>query len=92
MHDLLIHQYNRPDFQRAFKTYYAELGCRVTNWDGLFAGMTENGDLAWLRLDDAGEAAAFILFKPIDLRSCFFEAKGGFIEEFWVRPENRRRG
>ena len=42
-------------FQRSFRTYFGELGCRVTNWEGLFAGMSEAGrDYTWTLRDEAG--------------------------------------
>ena len=42
-------------FQAAFRTYFEELGCRVTNWEGLFAAMGEAGrTYAWMHKDDAG--------------------------------------
>ena len=48
-------------FQQAFRTYFGELGCRVTNWDGLFAAMGETGrEYTWTHRDDAGRVTRFI--------------------------------
>ena len=48
-------------FQQAFRTYFGELGCRVTNWDGLFAAMGETGrEYTWTHRDDAGHVTRFI--------------------------------
>lgn len=48
-------------FQRAFRTYFGELGCRVTNWDGLFAAMGERGrEYTWTHRDDAGSVTRFV--------------------------------
>ncbi len=53
--DTLISQYDDAAFQTAFRAYFGELGCRVTNWDGLFAGMGEKGrDATWTRRDESG--------------------------------------
>ena len=105
-------------FRNAFRTYFAEMGCRVTNWDGLFAAMGETGrEYTWTHRDDAGrvthfvsginaeerdhafilrdeggEAVGFIQFTTMDMDSWFFTARGGFIREFWIRPELRRQG
>ena len=48
-------------FQTAFRTYFGELGCRVTNWDGLFAAMGETGrEYTWTHRDDAGRVTRFV--------------------------------
>ena len=48
-------------FQQAFRTYFGELGCRVTNWDGLFAAMGETGrEYTWTNRDDAGRVTRFV--------------------------------
>lgn len=48
-------------FQQAFRTYFGELGCRVTNWDGLFVAMSETGrEYTWTHRDDAGRVTRFV--------------------------------
>ena len=48
-------------FQQAFRTYFGELGCRVTNWDGLFAAMGETGrEYTWTHRADAGRVTRFV--------------------------------
>lgn len=48
-------------FQQAFRTYFGELGCRVTNWDGLFAAMGETGrEYTWTHRDDTGRVTRFV--------------------------------
>ena len=110
--------FTEPAFQTAFRTYFGELGCRVTNWDGLFAAMGETGrEYTWTHRDNAGrmtrfvsgisaderdhaflfreengDVAGFIQFTTIDMGSWFFTAKCGFIREFWIRADLRRRG
>ena len=48
-------------FQRAFRTYFGELGCRVTNWEGLFAAMGETGrEYTWTHRDGTGRLSRFV--------------------------------
>ncbi len=80
-------------FQTAFRAYFGELGCPVTNWEGLFAEMDEAADSpTWTRRDESGRVIAFIQFTMLEMTSWFFTAKYGFIREFWVAPEYRRQG
>ncbi len=79
-------------YQEAFRAYFGELGCHVTNWEGLFAEMDESADLSWTRRDETGRVIGFIQFSLMDMTSWFFRAKYGFIREFWVAPEHRRQG
>lgn len=59
--DTLINEYTEPAFQTAFRTYFGELGCRVTNWDGLFAAMGERGrDYTWKHQDENGRVTSFV--------------------------------
>lgn len=60
-HDEMTHDYADPALQSAFRAYFAELGCRVTNWEGLFAGMSEAGrDYTWTLRDEAGQVTFFM--------------------------------
>jgi len=90
--DKLIRTYDSLAFQEAFRAYFAELGVHVTNWDGLFAQMTDDGDPTILRTDDAGKVIGFIQFATICMTSSFFEARPGFVKEFWVSPAHRGQG
>ena len=92
MTDLLISDFSDIRFQEAFQTYFREIGVNVRNWDGLFREMTEDGNLAWLRLSEDGGVIGFIQFKPIALANWFFEEKAGFIREFWVAEAHRGQG
>lgn len=67
--DTLISQYDDAAFQTAFRAYFGELGCRVTNWDGLFAGMGEKGrDATWMRRDESGHVVNFVAWMNADER------------------------
>lgn len=90
--DQHITHYEGPAFQEAFRTYFAELGCHVTDWEGLFGEMTESGDETWLRMDEAGSVIGFIQFAAMEMKNWFFTAKCGFIMEFWIAPAFRRKG
>lgn len=93
--DLLIHDFYEPAYQAAFKAYYAELGVRVTNWDGLFAEMSVGEDAALVRLDEEGEVVGFLLFVASDTVTAwkgFFTTRLGCVEEFWIAPKHRRQG
>jgi len=67
--DMLMTSYDDTAFQTAFRAYFAELGCRVTNWDGLFAAMGETGrDYAWTRRDEDGRVVGFASGMSVDER------------------------
>lgn len=58
--DTLISQFDDAAFQTAFRAYFGELGCQVTNWDGLFAEMGKKGrDASWARRDGTGTVVSF---------------------------------
>lgn len=58
--DVLMTAYDDMAFREAYRTYIAEMGCRVTNWDGLFAAMGETGrDYAWTQRDEDGRVVGF---------------------------------
>lgn len=90
--DCLIFAYGDVAFQAAFRAYFTELGCHVTNWGGLFAEMDDAAEPTYIRRDGEGRVIAFIMFASIDMKSWFFETKVGFIREFWVAPEYRSQG
>ena len=53
--------FNDAAFQQAFRTYFGELGCRITNWEGLFAAMGETGrEYTWTHRGDAGRVTRFV--------------------------------
>ncbi|MBQ8313931.1 MAG: GNAT family N-acetyltransferase [Clostridia bacterium] len=90
--DKLIREYNDQAFQQAFRAYFTEMGIQVSNWEGLFAGMTDEGVPTLLREDESGQVIGFIMFSRIEMTSWFFEDRYGFIREFWVAPEQRNKG
>ena len=91
--DTLISNFSDPLFQTAFKTYFAELGITVKDWDGLFRKMSDEGDnRAYVRTDPDGGIVGFIQFKPTPFTSWFFEETCGFIREFWVSKDHRNAG
>ncbi len=53
---VMISDFTSPLFQSAFKTYFAELGISVKDWDGLFREMNdEGGNMAFVRTAGDGE-------------------------------------
>lgn len=90
--DKLIRDYSDIRFQTAFRAYFEELGGRVSNWQGLFAGMTDEGEPTILRVDESGNVIGFIQFTRLIMTSWFFEDRYGFIREFWVAPQYRGKG
>ena len=91
--DVLISDFTHPQFQTAFRQYFDELGMTVSDWDQLFRDMNaDGGNLAWLRLSEAGEPVGFLQFKPISFTSWFFEETCGFIRELWVAEPHRGSG
>ncbi len=90
MNDIFLTDFTDLRFQKAFQTYFQELGIQVRDWEGLFTEMNgdSHGNAAYVRLD--GErAAGFIQFCPMELSGWFFTKKLGFIREFWIAPEYR---
>ena len=59
--DVLTHDFTDAAFQNAFRTYFDELGCRVTNWEGLFAAMGEIGrEFTWTHRNGEGRMTRFV--------------------------------
>ena len=91
--DTLINQYSDPAVQTAMKAYFCELGLNITNWDGLFQEMEQDGaNFTFIRKDETGDVTGFIQFTTMDMSSWFFSAKCGFIREFWIRRDLRCQG
>ncbi len=93
--DILIEDLTDQRFTQAFKEYFSELGVKVRDWQALFSEMNNdpNGkNSAYLRLTDEGETVGFILFSELEFTSWFFDAKAGFIREFWTAPKYRGTG
>ena len=90
--DMLTNDFTDPALQIAFRTYFEELGIRITNWAGLFAEMAAGDDTVLVRRDQTGMVTGFIQFTTLDMSSWFFRARCGFIREFWIRADLRRRG
>lgn len=94
-HDTMTTGCTDPALQEAFRTYYAELGCRVTNWPGLFEEITDSGDLFLVRRNDEGGPIGFLLLAVTDAATAwrgFFTTKLGCVEEFWVDAAYRSQG
>lgn len=67
--DTLINDATDAAFQTAFRQYFGELGCRVTNWDGLFAGMGESHrEYTWTHRDNTGRITSFTAWMNEDDR------------------------
>lgn len=90
--NILIDDFNDPDFRAMFKRYFDELNVKVNEWDKLFDLMNrEKRNFAYIRyLDDI--PIGFIQFTVITFSGGFFEAKMGFIREFWIDGEYRGKG
>lgn len=94
-HDMLMNDCTDPALQAAFRTYYGELGVRVTNWEGLFAHMGEGEDRFLVRRNASGEIVGFLMFVTSDAVTAwrgFFSTKLGCVEEFWIAPAHRGQG
>jgi len=93
MKDYFISDFTNSRFQSAFKTYFKELGINVKDWDGLFKEMNEDeGNLAYVRMTEEAETVVgFIQFKKEILKNWFFEEELGFIREFWIAEEHRKK-
>lgn len=94
-HDTLLNECTDPTLQTAFRAYYEELGCRVTNWEGLFAEMNAGKDRFLVRRNAAGEIIGFLMFvtsEAITAWRGFFATKLGCVEEFWIDPAHRHQG
>lgn len=92
MNDQIIRGAQHEGFRDALRRYFGEMNIRVTNWDGLFRQMDDDGDPVILRTDDGGQVVGFIMFVTMSMTSWFFESRHGFVREFWVAPGYRGRG
>lgn len=93
VYTILISTFDDPHFRAAFRAYFTELGITVRDWDGLFREMDEEKvNLAYLALNEDGDAAGFLQFQLTAFTNWFFEEPFGFIREFWIAPACRRQG
>lgn len=93
--DTLMTDMTDAALRKAFRTYYGELGVKVTNWDGLFAEIGASPDCLFVRRDPGGEVIGFLLFAMLEASTAgrgFFATRLGCVEEFWVAAEHRGRG
>ena len=68
--DTLISEYTDPTLRTAFRQYFAELGCHVTNWAGLFAGMDDaHREHTWTQRNETGRITAFSAWMNEDARN-----------------------
>lgn len=84
--------FTSPALRRAFQDYFAELDVTVRNWAGLFEELDRRDGYTLLRQDEAGHVAGFLLGSRQEMRSDFFTAPIGFVEEMYVAPAFRRQG
>ena len=94
-HDMLLNDCTDPVLQAAFRTYYGELGVRVTNWEGLFAEINANEDRFLVRRNEAGEIIGFLMLVTSEAVTAwrgFFSTRMGCVEEFWIAPACRGQG
>ena len=90
---ILLSDFTEPRFRAAFQTYFAELGISVSDWDGLFQEMNDEGtNLAYLLLDEDDAVHGFLQFQMTSFSNWFFEEPFGFVREFWIDPAHRRQG
>lgn len=90
---ILLSSFKDPRFRSAFQNYFAELDIPVSDWDGLFQEMDQEGcNLAFLLPSEDGGAAGFLQFQLTSFSHWFLEEKFGFIREFWVDPAFRSKG
>lgn len=93
--DTLMNDCTNPALQTAFRTYYGELGVKVTNWDGLFEEIGEGEDEILVRWNEKGEIVGFLMLVTSEAVTAwrgFFSTKLGCVEEFWIAPAYRRQG
>lgn len=92
--DTLMTDLTDAAVQRAFRAYYGELGVHVTNWDGLFAEISNSPDCFFVRWDQDGGVIGFLLFAMMEAATAgrgFFTTRLGCVVEFWIAPEYRKQ-
>lgn len=92
--DTLMTDMTDTTVRTAFRTYYEELGVQVTNWEGLFAEITNSPDCLFVRRNQKGDVIGFLLFAMTEAATAwqsFFTTRLGCIEEFWIAPEHRKQ-
>lgn len=91
--DYLISDFSNDIFTCAFKIYFSELGINVSDWNSLWEEMNrDEGNLAYVKVNNLEKTIGFIQFKEIELENSFFSEKYGFIREFWIAKEYRGKG
>lgn len=93
--DTWMTDFSDAALQTAFRTYYGELGVRVTNWEGLFAEMSAGEDAILVRRSETGEVMGFLMCVASDAVTAwrgFFSTRLGCIEEFWIASAYRSQG
>ena len=94
-YDTLMTDLTDASLQRAFHLYYGELGVRVTNWQGLFAEISQSPACFFVRQNQHGEVTGFLLFAVMEAATAgkgFFSTRMGCVEEFWIAPTCRKQG
>lgn len=94
-HDEMLTECTAADLQAAFRAYYGELGCQVTNWEGLFDEINRGEDRILVRRSEAGDIVGFLMLvtsEAITAWRGFFTTRLGCVEEFWIAPAYRHQG
>lgn len=90
---MLLSDFTDSRFCDAFQTYFSELDISVSDWEGLFREMNEEGtNLAYILQDEEENLLGFLQFQMTSFTNWFLEEPFGFIREFWVDPAYRRQG
>ena len=67
----------------------------VTNWEGLFAEISNSPACFFVRRNQSGDVIGFLLFSMTDATTAwrgFYTTRLGCIEEFCIAPEYRAQG
>ena len=87
----LIEDFTLPNFRRAFKQYFKELGIEIDHDHKMFKSMTDDGGNYAFTLTIEADMVAFIQFRVDQLNHWFFSEKFLFIREFWVKENLRNK-
>ena len=90
--DFFTWDFSGSDLQEAYRSYFAEQGVLVGDWDAYFQKMSDGPTTAMVRRNSKGTIIGFIQCSKLTMTSWFFEDTYGFVEEFWVAPEYRCKG
>lgn len=89
-----IKDFKESSFKNAFRTYFKEIGIELKEDTDVFDLITKSKEEEGMRcccVEADGEVIAFIMFQIENMKSRFFTEDLGFIREFWVKEERRRK-